>query len=240
MTTPNKIEQHIFRLLLLLLVFLLIAFDRDMALVYSFMILADFVWFLSDETVSFPTSQVDNVSIAMAFFKGTVAYVIFLVATTLIFSAFSSLAVFANFQSIIQLYATSTPILKGSKFLTIIAWGLVIPLIETRFFFGRLFEENAFYGEKLTGIRIPLDRFTIQMVFVILFTAGLFTLFHITSKGLASIPLLITFIFGIVSCILVVMDQELKSAITVHVIANSVAVISSIVPIALASTVGVK
>ena len=208
------------------LLFLWLAFDERMATLYLLMLFVAYVILDKFNLVYRIESRIDNR--AMAFFTASIAYVIFLVVTTFIFSLFSALAQFADFQSIIQLYATSTPILQGSVFLTILAWGFIIPTIETLFFFGFLFGILILMTRRSIGVNVSTERINIPIIIIMIICSSLFTLFHITSKGLANLPLIITFIFAIFSCVLVFKTKEIKSAILLHIIANLVAVLSSL------------
>jgi membrane protease YdiL (CAAX protease family) len=49
----------------------------------------------------------------------------------------------------------------------------------------------------------------------------------LTAKNLSSLPLLITFIFSVISSILVIRHQELKGAILLHILVNSLAIMQS-------------
>ena len=225
--TQKFVDKGFFLLIPLLLLFLWIAFDSLVATLYILMVLVAFIWRYFDIHVSFPIERrTDNR--AWSFFIAVIAYVGFLGITTLIFSFFSTLAPFADAQTIINLYATSTPILKNSIFLTIVVWGFIIPIIETLLFFGILHEGFITYGKKLTGLNISTEKFRLSVVVIFILVSALFVLFHLQSKGLDNIPLLITFIFGMVSCFLVYKYKEIKQAIILHSIANNVAILSSL------------
>jgi len=220
-------DKGFFLIIPLFLLFLWIAFDSLVATLYILMVLVAFIWRFFDTHVSFPIERRKD-NRAMAFFIAVIAYVGFLAITTFIFTLFSTLAPFADFQTIIQLYASSTPILKGSIFLTIVVWGFIIPIIESLLFFGILHEGFITYGKKLTGINISPEKFSIGVFVIFILVSSLFVLFHLQSKSLENIPLLITFIFAFVSCILVFKTKEIKSAILLHMIANVIAVLSTL------------
>lgn len=225
-------ESTVFNYLLLFLLFIYLAFDRDLANIYMLMIFADFVWwwtdlFIGNRKVEFPIERTST-NRQQAIIEAVIAVAALLLLTQIIFTLFAKTKNFANAQSIILLYASATPILKGSTILTVFGWGILAPIVETRFFFGRVFEGLAFTYESTTGERINLKKFTFQTILLMAFVAGLFTLFHITAKKLEDIPLLITFIFGMVSLYLVVRDQELKSATLFHIFINTIAVLAAL------------
>jgi hypothetical protein len=193
--------------------------------------LGDYIWYKSDNFISFPIARKTNAPwrIVMESLAGLGA---FLVVSTVLLSVFSPQSVIVSdivggVQSIFHLLATSTPILKGSKFLTLIGWGIIVPIVETTFFNGRLLEGLASYSEVIRGKAVSLKKFSMPLIMVMIVVASLFTLFHITAKGLDSVPLMITFLFSIISSVLVIRHQELRGAILLHICTNSAAVASS-------------
>lgn len=226
----SKTVDNYYKFTILFLIFLLLAFDRDMAVIYLLIMFGDYVWYKSDNFISFPISRGN--SGFMVYVESLAGLGVFLLISTLLVSAFDPAAlqsptIIGSAQSIFHLLATSTPILKGSKFLTFLGWGLLIPLIETTFWNGRLLEGLSVYIEPVLKKKIDLNRFSLTTFYVMILVASLFTLFHITAKGLESIPLLITFIFSLISSILVIRHRELKGAILMHMVTNTAAVASS-------------
>lgn len=226
----NNSGTNYFKLIAVMLLFLLLAFDRDLAVIYLLIMLADWVWFLSDNFISFPMSS-NRISNLQVLVETALALGGFLLIAGLLVSFFSpqsiATGVVEGAQSIFHLLAASTPILKGSLVLTFIGWAIVVPIIETNFFAGRLLEGLSTYAEKIIGKRISLDKFSMELFVVMLIVSSLFTLFHITAKGLESIPLLITFLFMMISCVLVVRHKSTKGAIWLHIAVNSAAVLST-------------
>jgi len=200
-------------------------------MIYILIMVGDYIWYKSDNFISFPISR-KNGSDWKVYMEALAAVGLFLIISTVLVTTFSpqsifSGGVFAGAQSIFQLLATSTPILKGSKILTLFGWGILVPIVETTFFNGRLLEGLSTYAEEITGKKISLTKITVPLVLVIFVVAALFTLFHITAKGLDSIPLMITFIFSVISSILVIRHQQLRGAILLHIVTNSAAVMAS-------------
>jgi len=222
-------QETYFKFIVVFLLFLLLAFDKDMALVYLLIMFGDFIWVMTDSNISFPLSKKGGgwTNIIEAF----AGLGIFLFISTFLVSIFSPQSILAGgvlggSQSIFHLLATSTPILQGSKVLTLVGWGILIPIIETSFFNGRLLEGLCTYAEPVVGHKIDPTKFSTALFVVMLIVASLFTLFHITAKGLNSVALLVTFIFSIISSLLVMRQRELKGATIMHVVVNSLAVIS--------------
>jgi len=225
-------QLNYFKFVVLFLLFLLLAFDQDLAMIYLLIMFGDFIWFRSDNFISFPISR-GKASNFKVYLESIIGLGVFLTLSTLLVSFFSpqsltNSGIISGAQSIFHLLATSTPILKGSKILTLLGWGVLVPIIETSFFNGRLLEGFATYSEKITGRRVSVQKLSTQLFIVVLVVASFFTIFHITAKGIQSIPLLITFMFSVISSILVIRHQELKGAIFMHIVTNSAAVMSGL------------
>lgn len=227
----NGKQDNYFKFVILFLLFLLLAFDRDLAMVYILIMFGDYIWYKSDKFISFPISEGKSNNI-MIYVESVAALGVFLVISTILVNFFNPGTISTGFidsaQSIFRLLSTATPLLQGSKILTIIGWGILIPIIETSFWNGRLLEGFTTFAEKKFGLKISLQKFSTALFMVIIVVAALFTLFHITAKGIETIPLIITFVFSIISSVLVIRHQELKGAILVHILTNSAAVASSL------------
>lgn len=226
------ILDNYFKFNILFLIFLLLVFDRDMALIYIAIIFGDYIWYKSDKFISFKISNGRN-SLFQSTIIGLAALGFFLGISTLILKTFSpqsltETGIIGSVQGVFQLLSTSTPFLQGSKVLTFIGWGIMIPIIETSFFNGRLLEGFATYAENVTGKKIPLDRITQPLLVVFFIVAALFTLLHITAKALDSTALVLTFMFSIISSYLVIKYKQLREAIIFHISVNSVAVAISL------------
>lgn len=226
----RKLQESYYKFTLLFLVFLLLVFDRDLALVYSLIILGDWVWFSTHNRIAFPLSREGTNNIKL-YTESLVGLGVFLLASFMLVSAFSPQSIIAGgliggAQSIFHLLSTTTPILEGSAFLTLMGWGLLIPVIETHFFNGTLLDGLSSYAEKITRKKISFDSYTLPLVLVIITVAALFTLFHLTAKGIETIPLLVTFLFSIISSILVIRHKQVKGAVFIHVVVNMMAVLS--------------
>lgn len=211
-----------------ILIFLLLVFDRDMSMIYLLILLVDQWLYSSDNNVTFRYSKDNNIV------RGLVSATIGLAA----FLGISTLLASQGLQSILGLLATATPVLKDSRILTFIGWGILIPIIETNFFFGSLLEglpeimsDKA--GMNFAGITDKGRSFFQKItkpgtIFIILLVSACFTLFHISAKGLEnSIPLIITFMFAIISCVLVIKDSERRGAVYMHIAVNSLTVLTT-------------
>ena len=220
------------------LVFMLLMFSRDYGLIYIAMV---FVWltFLLFDTggIKFPIEKSSKGRLESVFLS-LIAYAVFLLGTTVLTVMFlpSSLPtsnVFDsnNFLEIIKYMATgilqaSGPILQESKILLLIGWGLLIPIVETVLFNGKVFE--ALY-DSLRKQGFDLRKITSSTLIVLLVIIGAVSaLYHLTSKNMETVPLMITFMFFFISGVLVVWKGHLREAILIHIIGNSIAVLTTI------------
>ena len=230
----GKRETNFFIFTGLILLFLLLTFNFELAIVYIFMMVVSQWWYLKlDSPIPIERTIKNRTG---AFFRALIAYAVFLIIVTLVLKLPPFLSAVQEqlkitditTQSIFQLLATTTPRLEGSPVFTILAWGLIVPLIETGFFHGNLFAGLAEYARKQRGINVSTTKLTTATIILILTIAALFALFHITAKGVGTIPLLITFIFSIISSIMVIRDQETSSAMQFHIISNTTVVLSTL------------
>jgi len=222
----NNEEANYFKFVALALLFLLLAFDRDLSMIYFLIMVGDYIWWKSSNFQSFRMSLGRHTRFKV-YLESLAAFGIFLFISSFLVSVFQPQALQAGqnaTQSVFHLLSTTTPLLQGSQFLTFIGWVILVPIIETRFFNGRLLEGFSAYGRSFFGANITYSLKNKNLWFVMIFVAALFTLFHITSKGLSSLPLLITFIFSLLSSILVIRHRELKGAILLHILTNGLAV----------------
>lgn len=230
MAAQRLTNEGYFKFSILMLLFLLLAFDREMAMIYILIIVGDFIWYRFDPKITFNLERTTANRFSSLIEVGIATILFFLISTATMTLAGVNLP--SNFQSAVQsvltLLATTTPILAGNKILTVIGWGFLIPIIETSFFNGRLLEGLTTFAEKRFGIRISLQKMSTQLLMVFITVAAFFTLFHITAKNLSSTALLITFIFSMISSYLVVKNQELKQAVLFHMVVNTLAVLAAL------------
>ena len=220
--------NNYFRFMPIFLLFMLLNFDQQLSLIYLFIMVTDFIFYNIDNFISFRI-LVNRKRLGMILVESAAALGIFLASSNFLLrflspQSLSSSGIVQGAQSIFELLSTSTPILQGSQFLTLIGWGVLVPIIETSFFNGRMLEFFTEYSEKLLGKKVSLKKFSFELLIIIGVVAAIFTLYHITAKGLASAPLLITFIFSVISSVLVIRQQELSGAIAIHIATNSLAV----------------
>lgn len=210
----------------LFLLFLLLVFDQQVAMIYLLMLTAYFIWFTFDDKITIPVESTTKGRFMSLLWAAGIYGAFLMVSTAL--STFFSLEGGQTAFSIIELLSAQTPVLAGNRFLTFIAWGIVIPIIETVFFFGVLYEGLANYlGNFMRVGQIPTN-FKISNLyywFLVAFISIIFTAYHFQARGLTdSTGLFVTFLFSVVSLLVVSYFSRTREAILFHMISNSVAV----------------
>lgn len=210
-------ERTVFIVLATLMAFLFLNFNQELGTIFSILLILDYIMFYSDNFVSYPFEKTSD-NRMQAVLYSIIGYGVFI-------GLASVLAGVANFAgSVLETLSTSVPVLSQSQSIAILAWGVLIPIIETRFFFGRLFE---FIGDKWNAPMGRAGLTSIRTWMTIVFVSGLFALFHLTAKASqGDIGFLTTFIFGAVSCAMVVYFQETKQATGMHIFSNTIAVLT--------------
>lgn len=211
-------EKSVYIFLFLILAFMWLTFNRDIASIYGLFLMLDYIIYDSYPTLKYKINGVMNNTMTSILFAG-LAMVIFLGISYIaaIFLQSASPILQGNFIThYLKIFSQTTPILAGNKFLSLLGWGIVIPVIETRLFFGRLFDLSAQASNTNTSY------FNKRLVILFIIIATLFTYFHFQVRGLAdNVGLMGTFIFAIISLTLIVQRKELESAIWFHVFWNS-------------------
>lgn len=205
-----------------ILIFMLVNFNKDLGLIYSLMLFLDWMMTKESKGVFFPIEK--DLRRAGDMIQGFVAYVAFIVLSAMLLSIIKgSTALIAPLNSVFDVFQSTTPLLSDSKILSFIGWGILIPIIETRFFFGRLLE--AFANQ--VGNRLSF--MSIRTWIVIFIVSSIFAMFHLSARAITStqfdsVAMAMTFLFGVISCVLVIYTKEIASATYLHISSNSVAV----------------
>lgn len=212
----------------MLLLFTMLNFDPAMSSVFFAILILGAIVIFSDKKVEIHLEKPGNnrlksVAIAIG------AYVAFM-CISLLFLGLTKLGGPLSLSTSIKIYAEwigslmaqFSPALVDNPFLVLISWGLIIPVAETFTFF------NSFFEWFCEVFKVNLSRPGFKVWLIMLLTSAIFTLFHITAKGLENnAGLLMTFIFGFVSMILVLFTGQVLEAIILHIITNSTSIIFS-------------
>ena len=208
----------------LTIMFMYFNFDPQLGTAFGLMLilavaamLLDYMFI--DRKVNIPLQRT---SIFKSAVYGLVAYAVFLGVSSIIMSFVGSFNIFA-LGSVLELMAESQPVFAGAALLTFIGWGLHIPNIESYFFFGKLNEVV------ISIFKIPLSIKSFSYHLLSLVFASIFALFHLTAKiGLGAKgfneAIILVFLFGYASMLLVAITKEALSAIFMHMFANSISI----------------
>lgn len=222
-----KIElRDILVILSLIGLFFSTNFQTELGLIFLGMLLAAYAYIKSDPNNEIGIQKKPNInnSIILAIgaylffiFTSSLVIPIFYTIAKVIFPTFSlSLAAF-NLNSIVGTFSQTNLILAGSMVISFISLAFFIAPTETLFFFVALYEYL------LDKFRTKLG-FSFRNIAIILIISGIFTLFHITAKGItANEALILTFYFAIISLVLVNLEKQGLGAIFLHIIANLIA-----------------
>ena len=207
-----------------LLAFLAVNYDYQVSSIFLFFAFLSLFFYWSDTFVKYKTER-EGGSRVLQIVYAVIAYIIFNIIGAIILHLFggltsltgSSFSVFSD--SLFQYFSQNTPALTGNAFISLAIWGVLIPYVETELFFGRMFE---FLVDK---IKVNIG-FNVRTISVISIIGGIFTVFHLTAKGISNnSALLLTFLFAITSLVLVIMFKQTIEAKILHIIANMGALI---------------
>lgn len=212
---PDEIDEYL--IIEVILLFLMLNFNLDLANVYMWMAAIGLLLYLTPYALLpvFPQfrSLITNFtpvtrqgSKVIKVIQGIGIGVLFIV----MYNAF------LNLDSLGSVFATA--ILAKSLFINNIVYVLIIPIVETRFFFRSL----VAWGAWLTGNRTKVDIFSTQGILYILAFSGIFAFFHLNARGLNNLEMGMTFLFGAVSIISILLFQEVIQAIFAHIFVNAV------------------
>jgi hypothetical protein len=216
-----EVDDYFFNLVIIL--FLLITFDRVIGTIYLAMALIDaFFYYWAIDSNFFkpvPTEKANrytNIAIGAGLYVIFI-YISFFIHTFFQNQAFTTTLAFTEISQIIVQTFSATPFADQSTFMILAVWGVIIPIIETRFFFRtcvQFFARFAFFRELPSILSFKGQGLAV-------FTGAVFTIFHLVAKGITNEPaLLITFIFGYISVLCVLYFKEISQAYWLHIITN--------------------
>lgn len=220
-------DSYYFRFTILALIFLLLNFSEKLGLIYVCMLILDHWWTSKNKHVAIRIEKSSSGRL-QSLLIAALATGVFLFITQVVLKIFSpeTLAVEStNIQSIFHLLATATPVLEGSKLFTVLAYGFIVAIIETKSIFGTLYEGIAEFYKKRTGDSINLFKFETRTIMLFLVIASVFVTLHFTAKGIKSILLIITFIFALIQMALIKHYKHLREAIFMHIMTNTLSVL---------------
>lgn len=208
-------ENTILFVLGALLMWIIVNYNMQLGIIFLFMLVLTFLFHTSDKNVSFPFDRDGKWARATMIALG--AYIVFIIVSTIIIQLvpIDLQSTVVSPQGVIDLVAITIPEIDFTNIMLFVGWAIIIPITESWFFFGPVVE------------RI-LDTKRVHWLLAGISIATIFMLFHLTAKSVIdNSALLVTFIFGMISYLLVIMTKDLKSAVLFHVISNSVAILST-------------
>lgn len=162
-----------------------------------------------------------NIDWGKAILISSVAYVILIGGS---FVA-SGLAKAIPLSEILGLLGASAPIFSASPSINFIIFAIVIPFLETYTIFCVAID---LFGSMFN---IDINRkniFQSKLIMLIIIISIAFLLFHVNAKGIENeSALILVAIMALISCVLVIRYQEFRIPILFHIIANTVASITT-------------
>ncbi len=123
--------------------------------------------------------------------------------------------------NVLSLLEVSAPVFSNSKIINDITFVFIIPILETYCLFIAFYDLLASMF-KVSIIRDGLKSWKIWMIIFVL--SGFFTILHSTSKELSQSSLIIVFIMGFISLIIITINKSGRESLLMHIIANSLAI----------------
>ena len=203
----SSLERLYYRVGMAAVLVFWLLFDKDLAGLYGLMLLGDFMYQALDLHVRFPlgTSR-----LGQAVLEGLGALAVFFVVSSALVKAVDPA------QSVVELWATGTPVLANNVALTYVGWGVLAATIETGFVARLLDALDGAFGT-LVGL-------SVGVALAVVFVAGFMTFLHFQSKALQTKPLMMTFVFFALQAALIVRHGSWLGAALMHVANNVLAV----------------
>ena len=220
----NILNDNLFKILGLVLLFLLINFNQTLGMIYIFMLVLDWIMYNDDSFISLPEVN-PGFSWGKSVLLAALAYVGFLIVSSVVLQILSfipGVGTNISLNSILSLINSTTPVFSNSVILSIIGWGILIPMVETNYFFGRVFE----WLMDMYNVKIKPELTSGKIWAIMIVIAGTFALFHATAKGVNNpAALAVTAIFAVYSMWLILFTKELRTTVLLHVFTNLIAVL---------------
>lgn len=220
-------ERTVFTLLATLLLFFLLSFDERFAITFLFFTVVNVLFYLLDMNVSFRIEKPGNSKLATAFWAlGGVA--VFTIISPIILNfakiATEGLSSIELYSQIIPFFSEITPALVDNPILIFLGFAVLVPIAETIFFNGRLYEGLT------DQFSINTSTFNFRHILIAFgIVPAVATAFHFTVRGItetATPGLVLTFIFFAISQFIVIKRRQIIDAIGMHVGINATAIIA--------------
>lgn len=218
---------------LLLLGFLFQTFNQTLAILYFIFIVMYFVATVAGGSkLRYQLNSIRN-NTTKSWIMAIIFFVVFMFISAGISGLFQNyftstqggMFSLVRLQSIVRAFSTTTPLLQGSKWVTLGVFGVLIPLIETSVL-ARIIDSLSLK----TKLTLNLAKQQGLVTWGILILAGVLSaIFHVQAKSFAgvidSVAIMMVFLFFVISGAMVIKYKEYESAIYFHVLANSITIL---------------
>lgn len=217
MNKISNLELGILITLTVLFPFLATNFNTNLGTIYSLFTLASIIYLILDPQRDIPFKNPSNSWITSVLVAG-VAVVAFMLLSTY--------AIIPGTKSLLNLLASSTPVLANNPLTNKIVFGVLVATAETLFFFVYLFDLIA----SMARIKIePRNLKSMKLWSIIIGISLVFMFFHLTAKISGSpedttSTLVVVFFMGIFSMLLVTLRGQAVDSILYHIFLNSLAI----------------
>jgi len=142
--------------------------------------------------------------------------------TSFVFNQFGVATNIQQPESIIKVMAASTspPIITENPYIYLFVFGFIIPIAETLFFLGAIL---PYINKKLI-----VDGKYVRMIAAAVVTGAVVSLWHYTSHVFSDMALIADFIFFFISALIVLEQDDLKIALLLHIVANTLIITKTI------------
>lgn len=213
----TKVELWVLLILTVLFPFLTTNFNSNLGLTYSIFCLSAIVYIILDPQRDIPFKKENDSFLTSVLWAG-VAVVVFILM--------SNYLIIPGTKALMNLLASSTPVLASNPLTNKITFGILVAASETLFFFVYGFDLIC----SLVGVKIsPENLKKFKLWFVIFGISLAFMVFHLTAKASGNAvetvsTLTVVFFMAIFSLLLVVFRKEALSSILFHILLNSLSV----------------
>jgi hypothetical protein len=148
---------------------------------------------------------------------------LWLFLTNIVFNKFGVATDITKPESIIGLLASSTspPVITENPYIYLFVFGLIIPIAETFFFLGVLL---PYINQKLKRQQVKVIRWLMAAIV----SGSVVSLWHYTAHVFSDMALIADFIFFFISSLIALEQDDLKIALVLHILANSLIIAKSI------------
>lgn len=213
----TKLELGILIALTVLFPFLATNYNTTLGTTYSIFAVLSIIYLLLDPQREIAFKK-DSNSVLTSVFVAGVAVVGFILL--------SSYVLIPGTKALLNLLASSTPVLANDPLTNKIVFGLLVACTETLFFFVYLFDLIA----SMANVSISTTNLkNMKLWSIIIGLSLLFMFFHLTAKLSSNAvetttTLVVVFFMAIFSLLLVVFRKQSLDAVLFHVILNSLAI----------------